>query len=137
MGYLRLLYRLPLLLLHIFVGTPLTVLCHYRPLSGIRLNGRTLDARMADWWGRNLCRIFGLRVQVSGTVPPGPQLVVANHISWMDIPLLFSVAPLSFVSKAEIEQWPVIGFIAKSGNTVFHRRGSHDSSHGVAAAMRT
>lgn len=136
MGYLRLLYRLPLLLLHIFVGTPVTVLCHYWPLSDIRFGGRSLMERTADWWGRNLCRIFGLRLKVSGTVPPGPQLVVANHISWIDIPLLFSVAPLSFVSKAEIEQWPVIGFIAKAGNTVFHQRGSHDSAHGVAAAMK-
>lgn len=136
MGYLRLLYRLPLLLLHIFVGTPLTVLCHYRPLSDFRFGGRSLEERTAKWWGRNLCRIFGLRLEVSGAVPPGPQLVVANHISWIDIPLLFSVAPLSFVSKAEIEQWPVIGFIAKAGNTVFHRRGSHDSAHGVAAVMK-
>ena len=136
MGYLRLLYRLPLLLLHIFVGTPLTVLCHYRPLSDFRFGGRRLEERTAKWWGRNLCRIFGLRLEVSGAVPPGPQLVVANHISWIDIPLLFSVAPLSFVSKAEIEQWPVIGFVAKAGNTVFHRRGSHDSAHGVAAVMK-
>lgn len=136
MGYLRLLYRLPLLLLHIFVGTPLTVLCQYRPLSGIRFDDRALPGRSAAWWGRNMCRIFGLRLRLSGTVPPGPQLVVANHISWIDIPLLFAVAPLSFVSKAEIARWPVIGFVAKSGNTVFHQRGSHDSAHGVAAAMK-
>ena len=136
MGYLRLLYRLPLLLLHIFVGTPLTVMCQYRPLSGIRFGGGALPGRAAASWGRNLCRIFGLRLRVHGTVPPGPQLVVANHISWIDIPLLFSVAPLSFVSKAEIASWPVIGFIAKSGNTVFHQRGNHDSAHGVAAVMK-
>ncbi len=46
MAYLRLLYRLPLLLLHLLIGTPLTVLCHYRPLSDWRIGGRRLEGRM-------------------------------------------------------------------------------------------
>ena len=135
MEYLRLLYRFPWLLLHLLAGTPVTVLCHYRPFRNVRLGGRTLMERTAAWWSRNLCRIFGLRIAVRGEVRPGPQLFVANHISWIDIPLMSSVALLGFVSKAEIEKWPVIGYLARVGGTVFHRRDSHDSASGVASQM--
>ena len=135
MGYLRLLYRVPWLLLHILVGTPATVLCHYRPWKDIRTGNMTLAGTMAQWWGRTVCRIFGLRLVQHGELPPGPQLVVANHISWIDITLMQSVGQMGFVSKAEIEKWPVIGYLARVGGTVFHYRGSHDSSSGVAGEM--
>ncbi|MBT8039712.1 MAG: 1-acyl-sn-glycerol-3-phosphate acyltransferase [Xanthomonadales bacterium] len=135
MEYLRLLYRFPWLLLHLLLGTPVTVLCHYRPFRNITLGSKTLMERTAAWWSRNLCRIFGLRLHVRGEVEPGPQLFVANHISWIDIPLMGSVALLGFVSKAEIEKWPVIGYLARVGGTVFHLRGSHDSASGVASQM--
>jgi 1-acyl-sn-glycerol-3-phosphate acyltransferase len=42
---------------------------------------------------------------------------------------------MGFVAKAEIERWPLVGWLARVGGTVFHRRGSHDSASGVAAAM--
>ena len=135
MEYFRLLYRFPGLLLLLLVATPVTVLCHYRPLCDIRLGGRSLMERTAAWWSRTLCRVFGLRLQIRGEARSGPQLFVANHISWIDIPVLGSVALLGFVSKAEIEKWPVIGYLARVGGTVFHTRGSHDSASGVAGLM--
>jgi 1-acyl-sn-glycerol-3-phosphate acyltransferase len=82
-----------------------------------------------------LCRIFGLRRALYGEIFDGPCLVVANHISWLDIMLLHSVSPMGFVAKAEIDKWPVAGWLAKVGGTVFHHRGSHDSASGVAVAM--
>ena len=135
MGYLRLLYRIPWLLLHILVGTPVVVLCHYRPLKDIRVGGRSLQDVVAIGWSRSVCRIFGLRLDAVGNVPPGPQLIVANHISWIDITVMHSVASMGFVSKAEIRKWPVIGFIASVGGTVFHQRGCRDSASGVAHQM--
>jgi len=45
------------------------------------------------------------------------------------------MAAVSFVSKAEINTWPVVGLLARSGGTLFHQRGSHDSASGVAAVM--
>ena len=89
------------------------------------------------WWSAMMCRIFGLRREASGRLQPGAQLIVANHISWIDIPLLHSFAAMGFVAKAEIGQWPVIGWLADLGNTVFHHRGSHDSASGVLTAMVT
>ncbi|ACA17781.1 phospholipid/glycerol acyltransferase [Methylobacterium sp. 4-46] len=65
--------------------------------------------------------LFQVRVRVSGT-PPAPgeaTLVLANHISWLDILVLGALRPLSFVAKSEIAGWPVIGFMARMQRTVF------------------
>jgi len=135
LGFLRLIYRVPWFVLHLLLGTPLTVLCQFAPGRAVRLGGRSLSEVMLTWWSAMMCRIFGLRRRISGCLQPGAQLVVANHISWIDIPLLHSVAAMGFVAKAEIGDWPVIGWLADLGNTVFHHRGSHDSASGVLTAM--
>ena len=66
-------------------------------------------------------RLFSVRVTQSGTPPaPGtPALVLANHVSWLDIAALGSLRPLSFVAKSEIAGWPVIGWFAVLQQTVF------------------
>lgn len=136
MRFLRLTYRFPLFLLHLLLGTPATVLCQHRPLRNVKAGRQTLGEIMSTWWSRTICRLFGLKIETAGTFQPGPQLVVANHISWIDIPLLHSESVLGFVSKAEIADWPVIGYLARVGNVMFHRRGSHDSASGVASVMK-
>jgi len=133
--YLRLLYRLPWLLLLAVLGTPVTVICQTAPGRAIRIGGRPLSELSLTWWAGNSCRIFGLRRSVRGRLAEGAQLVAANHISWIDIQLLHSLASMGFVAKAEISQWPLIGWLARVGGTVFHQRGSHDSATGVTAAM--
>lgn len=134
-GYLRLIYRVPWMLLHILIGTPVVVVCQYPWAQRVRVGERTLKEAVSMWWSRMVCRIFGLKIRSTGTLGRGAQLVVANHISWIDIPLMHSQGGMGFVSKAEIAEWPVIGFLAKVGGTVFHRRGSHDSASGVREAM--
>ena len=67
------------------------------------------------------------RVTVSGELPRQPMLWVSNHVSWTDIPLLGMLAPLSFLSKAEVRTWPVAGWLALKAGTLFIRRGSGDS----------
>jgi 1-acyl-sn-glycerol-3-phosphate acyltransferase len=133
--YLRLLYRLPWLLLHVLIGTPLALLSQTAPGHAIRIRGRTLSEIMLKWWAAMACRIFGIRRHIRGELQPGAQLIAANHISWIDIQLLHSISAMGFVAKAEIDGWPVIGTLARAGETVFHQRGSHDSASGVAAAM--
>lgn len=132
---LRLLLRLPLLLLHLLLLLPLVLLASVPPLPRIRVFGQPLNDFLESWWTATSCRLFGLRIEVSGQVENTPSLVVANHISWLDIPLLYSVAPMGFVSKAEVDRWPVLGFIARRGHTLFHSRGSHDSARTVLAEM--
>lgn len=99
------------------------------------MGDRGLDVIMESWWTATACRLFGLRITVTGQVEDSASLVVANHISWLDIPLLYSIAPMGFVSKAEVDNWPVLGFIARFGNSLFHDRGNHDSARNVLSAM--
>lgn len=107
----------------------------YPPFRGRKAQGDPVCDVMLRWWASTLCRIFGVRVQGSGNFPPGPCLIAANHISWLDIQVLHSLSPMGFVAKSEIERWPVGGYLARVGGTVFHQRGSHDSASGVAMVM--
>jgi 1-acyl-sn-glycerol-3-phosphate acyltransferase len=89
------------------------------------------QARITHEWGRALCRACGLRVEVEGRLPPGGALVVANHRSYADIPVVASCAPVSFVAKAEVMRWPVIGWAAQRAGTIFLRR--NDARSGAVA----
>ena len=51
-------------------------------------------------------------------------MIVANHISWIDIYVINAALPAAFVSKAEVRNWPLIGWLAAKNDTVFLRRGS-------------
>jgi len=135
-GSWRLLYRLPALVFHVAISLPLTLLCFTPPGRAIRVAGGGLHVVMQRWWSGCLCRIFGVRRRVQGAFPPGPCLVAANHISWLDIQVLHSISPMGFVAKAEIERWPLAGWIARFGDTVYHRRGSHHSSSSVLEVMK-
>jgi len=69
---------------------------------------------------RTFLGLFGVRVKVRGDPPDGrPTLVLANHVSWLDIAVLGSLRPLSFIAKAEVDSWPVIGTFARLQRTVF------------------
>ncbi len=74
-------------------------------------------------WSRQLLDILGIRLdaQLAG-VEPG-SLFVSNHISWLDIYALNAARPMAFVSKAEVRQWPLFGWLAANTDTVFLRRG--------------
>lgn len=133
--FLRLLYRVPLMLLHLLIGTPVTVACQYSWGRSKMIGGVSLAAITSRWWSSVICIIFGIRRRKKGEFVPGAQLVAANHISFLDISVFHSFATMGFVAKAEIDSWPLLGGLARAGQTVFHRRGSHDSASGVAAAM--
>ncbi|WP_332681006.1 lysophospholipid acyltransferase family protein [Bosea sp. (in: a-proteobacteria)] len=86
---------------------------------------------------RLVCRGLGVRTVIRGT-PPGRGeggLIVSNHVSWLDIPVLGAVRPLSFVAKAEVETWPVIGWLSKLQRTVFIDRMRRSATADVAAEM--
>lgn len=85
------------------------------------------NTRYVQYFCRILCRVFNIEVKVHGEIPRTPALWVSNHISWLDIAVLGSGARIFFLAKAEIEQWPLLGKLAKSGGTLFIKRGSGDS----------
>lgn len=74
-------------------------------------------------WQRVICRIFGIRIIVEGTPLRHRQtLYVANHISYLDIPVLGSTLRATFISKQEVSGWPVFGALARLQQTVFISR---------------
>ncbi|MBB1126885.1 1-acyl-sn-glycerol-3-phosphate acyltransferase [Thiospirillum jenense] len=79
------------------------------------------------WWYRRLCRLLQLQITTNGQPAPAA-LLVANHISWLDIPVLAAQAPVRFLSKAEVRQWPIIGWIAEVIGTQFIARGANQSA---------
>jgi 1-acyl-sn-glycerol-3-phosphate acyltransferase len=85
---------------------------------------RRLGAERRDRWIRRWClavvRTAGVRTRITGAArPTGGLLIVANHVSWLDIPLLAAVRPARMVAKAEVRGWPVVGVPAARGGTLF------------------
>lgn len=76
------------------------------------------------WWYARLCRLLGMRIRVTGEPAPNA-LLVANHVSWADIPVLGSQTRIDFLSKADIRDWPVIGLLSEIVGTLFIVRGAN------------
>ncbi|APR03707.1 lyso-ornithine lipid acyltransferase [Thauera chlorobenzoica] len=86
--------------------------------------GRDIHRALRRRWSRALLRILGIELEAEGEpIAPGC-LLVANHISWVDIFAINALAPAAFVSKAEVRTWPLIGWLAATNDTLFLRRGS-------------
>ncbi|MGE8318722.1 MAG: lysophospholipid acyltransferase family protein [Comamonas sp.] len=88
--------------------------------------------RAVEQWAAQLLRCCGVELKLLG-VPPqaGPALLVANHLSWLDIPLMHACKHVRFVSKSDVKQWPVVGTLASAGGTLYIERSSRRD------AMRT
>lgn len=79
-----------------------------------------LAKRLPHRYHRLVCRILGVRLTVVGRLPAsGAALIVSNHVSWLDIPVLSALAPVSFVAKREVGTWPFFGTLARLQRTVF------------------
>lgn len=91
-------------------------------------------------WMRALNRVVGLRVRHRRPPLAAPTLIVANHISWLDVPALAAVLPMTFVAKADVRQWPLLGRLAGLAGTQFLDRTSIAALRplldGVAARLR-
>ena len=95
----------------------------------------TAGAALLRNWSRVFLRVFGVRVVRVGEPLHDPVMFVANHGSWMDITVLHSQRPADFVAKAEIGHWPLVGWMARRGGTIFHQRGDTHSLASVMAVM--
>lgn len=125
---LRRSYRIVRLLLLILIS----------PIYGLAASMSQHPGRWAQRFFRRLLQAVGVQLHSSGPSGPQPALVVGNHQSWLDIAVLASVKPVIFVSKAEVASWPLIGWLARSGNTLFIERGAHgtqDLNQQIAAML--
>ena len=105
-------------------------------LLAIRLDARTAAA-VPKLYHRLVCRALGVSCTVTGTAPPAGAggLIVANHVSWLDIAVIGAQRPLCFVAKSEVADWPVIGLLSKLQRTVFIDRMRRAATADVAAQM--
>lgn len=135
-GYLWL--RAPLLLLHLLAGA---LIAQWRRLRhGEHWYARHDGARTIQRWMTLLNRLLGLKVTLEGTPASAPTLLVANHISWLDITAIAANCPARFLAKQPVRQWPLIGSLAAASGTVFLRRGDlavlHEAIDSLAEVLR-
>jgi len=103
----------------------------------VRIRGPLTLNRRALWL-QSACRgvlaSLGISVTVEGLVPTRG-LVVANHLSYVDIAIFSSVMPCCFVSKQEVIRWPFFGWAARAGGTIFLDRSSRASANAAAVLI--
>ncbi|OIR06783.1 1-acyl-sn-glycerol-3-phosphate acyltransferase [mine drainage metagenome] len=82
-------------------------------------------------WSCQLLDIVNVRLETRGRSPTGGSMLVANHISWLDIYAISAIQPAAFVSKSELRGWPLIGWLAARTDTIFLQRGSRSHARVV------
>lgn len=113
-------YRLLRVGMHLFAGLLTCALIF--PL----LDAKGREARIKRWSIR-LLAICGVQVEIecrAGVLQPAARaLIVANHVSWLDIFVINSLHPCRFVAKSDIRDWPLIGWLCAKTGTIFIARG--------------
>jgi 1-acyl-sn-glycerol-3-phosphate acyltransferase len=98
------------------------------PATGVWLRVRALRL-----WARSAVALLGMQLEVRGTPPLSPSLLVANHLSYVDILLLATQTNALFVAKAEVATWPAIGLLCRSFHTIFiDRKRKRDLPRAIA-----
>lgn len=124
MGIPRTLWRVLRLGGHILTGA---LICVWISLATRAGHPPAWAPAVVRWWHGGLCRALGVRIRVSGAVAER-SLLVANHISWLDVPVLGAQGPLGFLSKAEVRGWPLVGWMSAVAGTLFIERGANQAS---------
>lgn len=79
-----------------------------------------MQRTIPTFYHRLLCRLIGVRIrEVGERAADTPLLILANHVSWLDICVVSAIAPTAFVAKSEVARWPLIGWLARLQNTIF------------------
>jgi 1-acyl-sn-glycerol-3-phosphate acyltransferase len=95
-----------------------------------------LKRRLPVVWHRMACTLVGIRVKEIGRAASDrPLLITANHVSWLDITVLGSRMPLSFVAKSEVASWPVFGLFARLQRSVFVERERRSATARTASEL--
>lgn len=126
--------RLVRLVWHVTIGAGISYLI-LAPVNAMRGSpARPWRRALVRWWMAGVCRILNLRIRTEGEACVEPVLLVANHISWLDVPCLLATVNAVCLSKSEVKAWPVVGALAAHAGTLFIRRGEHAAA-GVADQM--
>lgn len=129
MRRLRALWRLARVLLHSLRGVLMVSLWR----TGLVPQRRHAQVR---WWAARTLHLLGVRLDAQGHWRPGAKLVLANHVSWLDIMAVHAVCPEArFVSKAEVRHWPLIGRLVDAAGTLYIERESRRDAMRVVHHM--
>ncbi|KQP20597.1 1-acyl-sn-glycerol-3-phosphate acyltransferase [Pseudorhodoferax sp. Leaf267] len=98
----------------------------------------TLEREQAvQRWAAGVLSLSGIGLQVNGApLSAGPVLLVANHISWLDIVVIHAAGYCRFVSKADVQHWPLVGALATGAGTLYIERASRRDAMRVVHHMR-
>jgi len=114
-------YRAAFLLFHLFAGV-------FEVAALFPLYGNSRRRRAVSRWSARLLAIVNVKPVVRGAPPASANraaVLVANHVSWLDIQLIHSVWQVRFVAKSEVRLWPLIGWLSARTGTLFIERGKH------------
>lgn len=131
MPLIRISYRSALLVLIIIAGSFLTLVVQRGTMPR-----RGLSSRITCWWHQRVLHALGITINIHGTAEDSATLFVANHLSWLDIHLIGSHLPVRFLSKAEVRDWPVFGWLANRAGTLYIPRGSKSASEQANQIMQ-
>lgn len=95
----------------------------------------TMIQPLARNWFQLLHYVLGIKATHAGNPADGPVLLASNHVSWVDVLVLGTRIGPNFVSKSEVAGWPVMGWLARCGGTLFIERGRHDSAQRISDEM--
>ncbi len=124
--------RLAYVLVAFFTMTPAYIAALWL-IGTFRLPGRqALTIRYC----RTLCALLRVRIRVVGRPAQGrPALILCNHVSWIDIPVMAAIGPNIFVAKHEVASWPIVGITARLQRTVFVDRARRHETASVNAEI--
>lgn len=118
--FLTILYRIFLVTLHVVVGifvlATIWIFC-----------SQAARDKLVRWWSNGVLSRFNIQVITHGQPPTESAkncMVLANHVSWIDIYAINSVIPVRFIAKSDINNWPVFGYLARKSGTIFINRSS-------------
>ena len=122
------------MLLHVVHGLAVVLL----RLPGLDDAGRQ---RRVQWWSAALLSRLDIALHLEGQFRAGAKLIVANHVSWLDIIAIHAICPQArFVSKADVQGWPLVGRLVAAGGTLYIQRDKRRDAlrvvHEMAAALR-
>ena len=128
------LWRIARLLLQVVCGMAVMAL----RFPALDAAGR--QARIGDW-SAGVLRAMGLSLTVTGQPRKGATLMVANHLSWLDIMALHAAVPQArFVAKADVQRWPLLGRLVAGAGTLFiereRKRDALRVVHAIAASLQ-
>lgn len=99
--------------------------------AAIRLRERQMQA-----FARVVLLVMGVHAEAAGRPPPRPFLLVSNHLSYLDVLVYWSLTPCSFLAKAEVARWPVLGPLTRAAGTLYVDRSRRADVLPAVAAVR-